>query len=139
MYFTYSIIMSFKEDLLTLGHREVVTMSDQEIRTKVDSAISKTFGRMAGMLLIAFGMARGISTGVLPIPFSGPLYLGSAIGGLAVIMIMSRRRQKMTYETLVALLLLFALLEGYGLTGVFLMYDLGSIYQAFLTTAIMFA
>ena len=65
--------MSFKEDLLTLGHREVVTMSDQEIRTKVDSAISKTFGRMAGMLLIAFGMARGISTGVLPIPFSGPL------------------------------------------------------------------
>lgn len=132
--------MSFKEDLLRLGHRQdAMILSDQEIRTKIDNTISKTFGWMAAMLLIAFGMARGISTGILPIPFSGPLYLGSAIAGLIVILVMSRRRQKMTYQTLAALLLVFALLEGYGLTGVFLIYDLGSIYQVFLVTALMFA
>lgn len=142
-YISYTFIcilspMSFKEDLLTLGHRDVLTLSDQEIQAKTDTTISKTFARMAGMLLISFGIARGISTGALPVPFSSTLYIVSAIGGLGVVLLMSRKRQTMNYQTLAGLLLLFAILEGYGLTGIFLLYNMGSIYQVFLTTSVMF-
>ena len=130
--------MSYQEDLLMLGQRDASLLSDSEIKTKIEQTITKTFARMAWLLLLAFGTARGISTGMIQIPFTSTGYLISAIGWFALIILISRRRQRMNYQTVAGLLLLFAVLEGYGLTGVFQMYALGSIYQVFLTTSILF-
>lgn len=131
--------MNYQEDLLMLWWQDAHLLSEQEIRRRTESAFSKTFSWMAGLLLLAFGTARSISSGLLPVPISGWLFMLSAFGWLGLVFYMSRRWHRLSYETLAGLLVLFALLEWYGLTGIFFMYNVWSIYQVFLTSALMFA
>jgi FtsH-binding integral membrane protein len=51
---------------------------------------------------------------------------------------MNRSRQTMSYQALAGLLLVFGALQGYGLSGIFMAYNLGSVYNIFLTTSVMF-
>ena len=131
-------MMDYKEQLLQLGHADALNVSSQELHARVEGTIAKTFMWMGAILLIAFTVAYGTSTQILPIPFSSTLAWISWIGGFGLIMLMSWRWQKMSYATLASLLLLFGLLEGYGLTGVFLSYTGSSIFQVFLMSAGMF-
>lgn len=62
----------------------------------------------------------------------------SWLAGFGIIIAMSRKRRSISYQNLGIMLILFALLEGYGLTGVFWMYNMGDIYNVFLLTAGMF-
>lgn len=130
--------MDYKTELLQHNRVEALNLSEAELSQRVESAIARTFMRMGGILLIAFTIAYATATGLLPLPVNPLLLWGSWIGGFALIMLMSRRRQRMSYSTLAMLMVLFGLLEGYGLTGVFLAYSGSSIFQVFLLSAGMF-
>lgn len=130
--------MSLQEDLLLMGNREASMLDSQQIQTKIDTSISTMFTWVGAMLLICFGVAFGIASGMLPIPLTGVWYIVSALGWFWLIMWVSRRWQQMSYQTISIVLILFSLLEGYGLSGVFLAYSLGSVQQVFLTTSLLF-
>ncbi len=130
--------MSLQEELLQLGNRDASMLSSHEIETKIETTMSKMFTRVGAMLIIAFGVAFGISSWMLPVPFSMTWYWISALGWFWLIMRVSRRWQTMSYQTLSGALILFALLEWYGLTGVFAAYGLGSVQQVFLVTSLLF-
>lgn len=129
---------NLKQQLLHHNRADALNLSEAELQARVESTIAKTFGRVGVTLLLAFGTAYSLSLGLLPIPVSPTMFWVSWIGGLGLILWMSFRWQTMSYTTLSILLLAFGLLEGYGLTGVFLAYEMGSIYQVFLTTSFLF-
>jgi FtsH-binding integral membrane protein len=129
---------SLQEDLLLLGNRDASMLSSAEIQTKIESTMTKMFTRVGAMLLISFGVAFGISSWMVPIPFTMAGFWISAIGWFGLILRISRRWQTMSYQTISGALIAFALLEWYGLTGVFAAYGLWSIQQVFLTTSLLF-
>jgi hypothetical protein len=61
---------SLQEDLLLLGNRDASMLSSAEIQTKIETTMTKMFTRVGAMLILAFGVAFGISSGYLPIPFT---------------------------------------------------------------------
>lgn len=130
--------MSYQEELISLGTRDAYSLSETERENRIETTMTKTFSWMAGLLLVAFWTARAISSGTLVLPFSSGLYLFSSLGWFALVLLISRRWQSMSYQTIAWLLIAFALLEWYGLSGVFAMYSLGSVQQVFLTTSILF-
>jgi len=130
--------MNYKEQLLQANQSMALNMSERELHNKVETTIAKTFMRMGLSLLIAFGTAYTLALGILPLPFNGTLMMLSWIAWLGLIFWMSWKWQQLSYNTLATLLMVFAFLEWYGLTGVFLSYSMGSIYQVFLVSALMF-
>lgn len=130
--------MSLKEELLQYGHSDLLHVSELQLQEKIERTLSKTFLRMWGALLVAFGVAYTTALGILPLPYSSTLFRISWLAWFGIIMLMSRRWKQMSYQTLWMLLMLFAFLEGYGLTWVFWMYNLGDVYNVFLMTAGMF-
>lgn len=65
--------MDYKDQLLQLGHADALNVSSQELRARVEGTIAKTFMRMGTILLIAFTVAYGTSTQLLPLPFNSTL------------------------------------------------------------------
>jgi len=130
--------MTLQDDLLHMGNRDASMLSSAEIETKVESTMTTMFSWVWVMLLIAFGVAFGISSWLLPIPFTMIGFWVSTLGWFGLIMRVSRKRQTMSKQTISGALLLFALLEGYGLSGIFMLYWLGSVQQVFLTTSLLF-
>lgn len=61
---------SLQEDLLLLGNRDASMLSSAEIQTKIETSMTKMFTRMGAMLLISFGVAFGMSSGLIPVPFT---------------------------------------------------------------------
>lgn len=131
--------MNFTEELLSKWRIGLAWRSETEIKSKIDQAISTTFAWMAWLLFIAFGLAYGISTWIVPIPLHWTAIMISAFGWLGLVFWISYRRQNMSYQTLAALLIGFAVLEWYWLAWIFLWYGLWAVYQAFLSATIMFA
>lgn len=130
--------MDFKQQLGSLGRRDWAALTQQQIDEKIDTTISSTFAWMGWLLLIAFWVAYSLAFWYLPLPFSYPLMMWSWIAWLWLIFFISYRWNKMSYNTIAALLVLFALLEGYWLTWTFLAYDLGNIFNVFLSAWAMF-
>jgi FtsH-binding integral membrane protein len=130
--------MNYKEQLLQANQSMALNMSETELHNKVETTIAKTFMRMWLSLLVAFGTAYTLAIWLLPLPFNGTLMMLSWIAWLGLIFWMSWKWQTLSYNTLAALLMVFAFLEWYGLTGVFLSYSMGSIYHVFLVSAGMF-
>ncbi len=108
--------MNYKEQLLQHNQSMALNMSEAELHAKVEHRIMKTFMRMGTCLLFSFGIAYSLSLGLLPLPINGTLMMMSWIAGLALIFWMSWKWQSLSYGTLASLLMLFAFLEGYGLT-----------------------
>jgi len=130
--------MSFKEQLLQINRTQALDLTETQIHQRVETMISKTFMWMWFVLLIAFGLAYAIGTQLIPIPLNMGIFWWTAIAGFIIVMVMSRKRQRLSYTSLAVLLLLFGVLEWYGLSWVFLAYSIGSITQVFLTTSVMF-
>jgi FtsH-binding integral membrane protein len=130
--------MSLQEELLLRGNRDASMLNSAEIQTKIESTMTTMFTWVGAMLLIAFGVAFGISSGMLPIPFTMTGFWITAIAWFGVIMWVSRKRQTLSKQTISGALLLFALLEWYGLAGIFAAYGLWSVQQVFLTTSLLF-
>lgn len=90
------------------------------------------------VMLVAFGIAYSMSLGIINIPFSMTWYRASWIAWLGIIFWMNMKRQSLSYTALAGLLLLFGVLEWYGLSGVFYAYNLWSVYNVFMSSAILF-
>lgn len=131
--------MRFKQELASIADKYAAGLTEQEIKARIDQTISKTFAWVAGLLLISFWVAYATAFWLLPLPFSMPLFWASWIWWLWIIFYVSRKWQSLSYKTIATLLVVFALLEGYGLSGVFMAYEMGAVYNAFLTTWISFA
>lgn len=131
--------MNFTEELLSQGRVDLLWRSETDIKSKIDQTISTTFAWMAGLLFIAFGLAYGISTWLIPLPLNGIAIMASAFGWLGLVFRISYKWQTMSYQMLATLLVAFAILEWYWLAWIFLGYWLGLVYQAFLSATIMFA
>lgn len=130
--------MSFKEQLLQYNQSSTMYLTEQQIEHKIESTIAQTFAWMWWCLFLAFGIAYATSQGILPLPVNGPLMMWSWVAWLGVIFFMSWKWQSLSYSTLALLLILFAFLEWYWLTWVFLSYSMWNIYNVFLTTSAMF-
>ena len=130
--------MTLKQQLLWINRSEALTLSESQLEQRVESTIAHTFAWMGGVMLIAFGIAYAGGTGMIDLPVSSSLYWISWIAGLGIIFLMNMKRQSMSYATLAGLLLLFGVLEWYGLTGVFRAYNFGSIYNVFMSSTILF-
>lgn len=126
------------KDFLTQFGNETLTLTDSQAHSKVETMFSKTFMRMGITLLLSFGLAYTMAMGILPIKLTFMGAIISAIGGFGLIIRMQMKRQSMSYNMLAGLLLIFWLLEGYWLSGIFLSYNLGSVYNIFLSTSILF-
>jgi uncharacterized protein len=114
------------------------TITDSQINSKIETTFSRTFMRMGITLFIAFGLAYGIAMGIVPIKLSFMGAMIASFGGFGLIIRMQMKRQTMSYSMLAGLLMLFWVLQGYGLSGVFLAYNLGSVYNVFLSTSVLF-
>lgn len=131
-------MQQFRDYLTDLGRGDMLTMTDEQLSSKIETTFSKTFMRMGFTLLIAFGIAYGIGMGIIPIPLMLIPSIITAIAWFGIIIWMNRSRQTMSYQALAGLLLVFGALQGYGLSGIFIAYNLGSVYNIFLTTSVMF-
>lgn len=130
--------MNYKQQLIQANQWMALQISETDAHAKIEQTIAKTFMWMGISLLIAFWTAYTLALGILPLPFNGALMMTSWIAWLGLIFWMSYKWQSLSYNTLVWLLMLFAFLEWYGLTWVFLSYNLWSVYQVFLISAWMF-
>jgi FtsH-binding integral membrane protein len=130
--------MTFKDELLNYGKAELYQLTQEELVSRREQTIAKTFMRMWITLLLAFGVAYTTALWLLPLPFSWPLYWIAMIAWFGIVLGMSWKWQSMSYSTLVSLLLLFGLLQWYWLSGIFLLYSLWSISSVFLLTWGMF-
>jgi len=130
--------MSLKQQLLWLNRNEALTMSESQLESRIEKTIAHTFAWMGGVLFLSFALAYGLSLGIVDLPFNSGLYWASWIWGLGIIFWMNRSWRNLSYRALAWLLLLFGLLEWYGLSGIFRAYDLGSIYNVFMSSSILF-
>lgn len=129
---------NLKEQLIWLNRVDALNLSETQLEAKVETTIANTFMWMWAVLLVAFGVAYASSLWFIPLWFSSTGYWISRIAGMGIIFWMNSQRQSLNYTALAWLLLLFWLLQWYWLTGVFLSYSMGSIYQVFLSSAILF-
>ena len=131
--------MDFKDQLLDYTHTQSATtwrmITNDEL---IQQTTASTFWRVWVLLLVAFSSAYAFASGFLPIPVTSTSMLIWAIAWLWVLRYASAKRQTLSYWTLVALLFAFALLEWYTLTGIFFVYEMGSIVSVFLTTWLIF-
>lgn len=130
--------MSLKEQLISYGHTQFLNMTETELQARREQTIAKTFMWMWISLLLSFIVAYTTALWILPLPVSPTLYWVSFLGWLGVVIAMNWKRKSMSYTTLATLLLVFAVLIGYGLSGIFWIYHLGSVFSIFLLTWGMF-
>ena len=134
--------MNLKEKVLSLNPEVALSLSESEIKAQVESIISRTFLWMGVSLLIAFWIwymfLNFIKQGVINTSQYFGLFVWSAIWGFVLVVVISWAWQKLTYAVLATLFVIFAILEGIGLTGVFMAYTWQSVLSAFITTSLMF-
>jgi uncharacterized protein len=130
--------MSYRDLLTDFGRGDLLTLTDEQLHSKVETTFSKTFMRMGITLFVAFGLAYSIAMGLVAIPLTFWWSIIASLGGFGLIIRMQTRRQSMSYSMLAGLLLLFGLLQGYWLSWVFLAYNLWSVYNVFLSTSVLF-
>ncbi len=115
-----------------------MSMSETQLENKIETTIAHTFAWMWWVLFLSFALAYVLSLWIIELPYNSGLYWASWIGGLGIIFWMNRSWRNLSYGALAWLLLLFGLLEGYWLSWIFRAYDLGSIYNVFMSSSILF-
>jgi len=130
--------MSLKQQLLWLNRSEALNMSEAQLEHRIETTIAHTFAWMWWVLFLSFALAYILSLWIIELPYNSGLYRASWIAWLWIIFWMHRSWRNLSYGALAWLLLLFGLLEWYGLSGVFRAYNLWSIYNVFMSSTILF-
>ncbi|WP_244833491.1 Bax inhibitor-1/YccA family protein [Clostridium sp. BJN0001] len=110
--------------------------------TKSESGfINKTFTYMATGLLVTFVIGFFISQSInlrTLILTKPQLSIGLAILEVALVLILSRRINKMSASSALMMFFLYSILNGLTFSAIFVVYDLSSIMQVFILASIMF-
>lgn len=117
-------------------------LSEVEIQSRVETAISKTYLWMWIVLLLAFATGYGVFNLYASWVINPSQYfiwsIVSALLWLWIVFWMIFKWSTMSYTTLAVLFLLFWLLEWFWLWNIFIVYKMASIINVFLITSVMF-
>ncbi len=134
--------MSLKEQLLQINPSEAVTLSEAEKKVKIESTFTRVFSWLGISLLLAFWTAYwvfwGVKNGFIEPSYMFPVFVGSAILAFVLVIVISWFWEKLSYTALAVLFILFSILEWFGLSGIFLTYQIKSIVLAFGLTSGLF-
>jgi uncharacterized protein len=103
--------------------------------------VQKVYAWMVGGLMITSLTALGVSSSpdLLMAIFGTPLRWVIMLGPLAMVWILSARIDKMQPATAAGMFIGFSALMGASLSSIFIIYELGSVFQVFLIAAGMYA
>ena len=116
--------------------------NEAELEAAVNSCLIRVFFRMFVALLITAVTAYAVysSDAMMELIFSNMiLFFGILIAQIALVIIISTRIEKMAVSTANALFFLYSILMGVTLSFIFIVYELGVIWNAFLISALMFS
>lgn len=118
------------------------TINDMETKTMSENMISKTFLWVWIILLITFGTWYFSYTQYISWAWNIDNFFILSILWMIIWFILIRKIavswQKISYNTLASMFVLFWILEWFSLSSIFFTYGLNSITQALLTTSVMF-
>ncbi len=111
-----------------------------DMQTGLNTYISKVFGKMFIGLLVTAIVAFLTATSETMIRYvvATPVMFVAIIAELIVVIVLSSRIQKLSYQTATLLFYVYAILNGISLSSIFLVYNLGMIAISFFTTAVIF-
>lgn len=106
----------------------------------MNAYISKVFGKMfLGLVVTAIAALAVIMVPSLTKAILGtPLMFVFLIAEFVIVIALSSRLGKISYSSANIMFFLYAIVNGFTLSSIFLVYDLGTIYMAFFTAAISF-
>ena len=116
--------------------------NEAELDAAVSSCLTRVFLRMFVALLITAATAYFVYTNeaIMHLIFTNmPLFFGIIIAQVALVIFISARIEKMAVSTANALFFLYAVLMGVTLSFIFIVYEIGLIWNAFLISALMFS
>ncbi len=102
--------------------------------------MSKTYGLMCGGLALTFVTAL-LTSLVLPIwfTFSLPVSIILLVAEVITVVAFSALLHKASYGTVVAMFLFYALLTGFSISYIFVLYNMTTIFLAFAAASVSFA
>ena len=116
---------------------------DQEsLDRAISSCLAKVFMRMFAALLVTAAISFGISQspGAIDAMVSNPVLLfGPLVLQIIIALVLSFRVMKMSPAVSNVMFFVYAALMGVTLSIIFIAYELGTIFQAFAISALMFA
>ncbi len=121
-------------------YNDVYSQGNAGTQSGLNAYISKVFGTMfLGLLVTAVAaLFTATSDTLMDLFYGSNLVFVLIIAELAVVFILSARIGKMGYGACQAMFYLYAVINGITLASVFYVYDLGTVYVSFFTTAISF-
>jgi len=115
--------------------------NQDELDRATTACLAKVFLRMFVALLVTATVSFGIyqTPGVLEYLVGNPiLMIGMIIVQLIVVMVLAFRVMKMSPAVANVMFFIYAILTGVTLSFIFISYELGTIFQAFAISALMF-
>lgn len=111
-----------------------------DMQAGLNTYISKIFGRMfIGLFVTAIAALLTVTNVQMFYLFVGtPLMFVLLIAELVIVFSLSARLNKISYTTAQVMFYAYAIINGITLSSIFVVYDLGTIYTAFFTTAVSF-
>ena len=116
--------------------------NEAELDAAVNSCLSRVFLRMFVALLITAATAYFVysSEAIMQMIFSNMfIFFGLMIAQIGLVFFISARIEKIPVGTANALFFLYSVLMGITLSFIFIVYELGIIWNAFLISALMFS
>lgn len=110
----------------------------------VPSVTTWIFQRVFLWMTVGLSLSGGIAwytakIGLLQQPYGIKLFIGAVIAELVLVLVLSACLQKLSEGVCYLLFLLYSALNGFSLSGIFMVYAASSIQMVFLMTAGMFA
>jgi FtsH-binding integral membrane protein len=116
--------------------------NEAEYNSAVNSCLARVFLRMCFALLVTAATAFAVysTDAMMQLIFNNMfIFFGLLIAQIALVIIISSRIERMSVGTANALFFLYSILMGATLSSIFILYDLGLIWHAFLISALMFS
>lgn len=112
-------------------------VSPDVLRTYVQRVYAWMVGGLMVTALTAMGLASNES--LMMAILSGPVMWIALLGPVAMVWFLAARIDTMKPSTAAGLFIAYSLLNGVAFSSIFLIYELGSIFQVFLIAAVMYA
>lgn len=111
-----------------------------EVQEGLNAYISKVFGKMfLGLLVTAIAAVFTVSSEtMLRLVLASPLMIILIIAEFVIVFALSARIAKISYASAQIMFYVYAVVNGLTLASIFLVYNIGTIYTAFISTAVSF-